>query len=242
MAIIPSPRRRAKGAERGVKGHVCAVLARYSFARCTQRASPLEWRPYDGRLLPLAKGTPHTVDVRTIAIGSTNDAKVRAVRWAASRVWPGVTYHPVEVPSGVSEMPMSDEEGARGALTRAQRARQTVDADLGVGLEGSVVDGSHGMYLTGWVAVVDRRGRTGLASGARIPLPEIIARRLRAGEELGPVIDALSGRQDSKQHEGAAGYLTRGLLPRHLAFGVAVLCALAPFLREDLYAERPTQP
>lgn len=179
------------------------------------------------------------MDVRTVAIGSTNAAKIRAVRYAISRAWPGATYHPVDVESGVSEMPMSDEEGARGAAERARRAREAVNADLGVGLEGSVTEGSQAMYLTGWVAVVDRRGRTGLASGTRIPLPEAIAAELRAGHELGPVIDRLSGQEDSKERGGAAGFLTAGLLPRDLAFGVAVIGALAPFLREDLYDAPP---
>ena len=82
--------------------------------------------------------------VRTVAIGSLNRAKGKAVRRALSRVWPEATYHPVAVESGVSAMPMSDREGAEGARLRAERAREMADADgnrrwvLGIEAPGSV--------------------------------------------------------------------------------------------------------
>ena len=171
----------------------------------------------------------------TVAIGSKNPVKVKAVRSAASAVWPEARYVPVSVDSGVGPMPMTDEEGARGALRRAERARDLAGADIGVGLEGAVEDTRLGMYLTNWVAIVDRSGRTSVASGGRLPLPERIAQELRAGSELGPIIDHYSGFANSKQHQGAAGYLTSGLVPRELSFHVAVAYALAPFLNPELY-------
>ncbi len=174
-------------------------------------------------------------EVRTIAIGSTNRAKIRAVRQALARVWPEATYKDTQVPSGVSDMPMSDEEGAEGAIARAVGAREVEDADLGVGLEGSVTETPWGMLLTGWVAIVDRNGRRGLASGPRMPLPESVAQRLRKGEELAPLIDELSGSDGTRHKGGACGFLTGGLLPRDESFAVALVCALAPFIRPALY-------
>jgi len=131
---------------------------------------------------------------------------------------------------------MSDDEGTRGALLRARRAREALDADLGVGLEGAAHDTPEAMYLTNWVAIVDRNGRSSLANGGRLPLPSAMARELRTGAELGPIIDRYSGQADSKRHDGAAGYLTMGLVPRDQAFRIAVAFALAPFLRPELYA------
>jgi len=173
--------------------------------------------------------------VHTVAIGSMNRAKIRAVRLALSRLWPEASYQPLDVPSGVSAMPMSDEEASRGAVARATGARERTSADIGVGLEGSVTDTPRGMFLTGWVAIVDRSGRTGLASGARVLLPESVARQLRAGYELAPIIDRLSGCTDTRHNCGATGYLTGGLLPRYESFAVALTCALAPFIRPELY-------
>jgi non-canonical (house-cleaning) NTP pyrophosphatase len=100
-----------------------------------------------------------------------------------------------------------------------------------------VHDGPGGMMLTNWVAVVARDGRTSLASGGSLPLPEVIAREIRAGGELGPIMDRITGREHTKQQEGAAGYLTRGVIPRVLTFQVGVGLALAPFLRPELYGQ-----
>jgi inosine/xanthosine triphosphatase len=177
------------------------------------------------------------IDVRQVAVGSSNRAKVRAVRSVASRVWPEASLHPVEVPSGVAAMPLSDDEARRGALTRARASRHATDADLGVGLEGSACEVERHLYLTGWVAVVDRYGRESLASGPRLPLPEIMVRALRAGEELAPIIDHHAGEEDTRHRGGAMGYLTRGLLERDHSFEVALACALAPWLRQDTYGE-----
>jgi inosine/xanthosine triphosphatase len=172
-----------------------------------------------------------------VAVGSTNPGKVEAVRRAVLAAWPDAEIIPLAVASGVGEQPLSDAEGQRGALERARAAREAADADVGLGLEGAVQDGPAGMWLTNWVAGVGRDGRTSLASGGGLLLPEPIAREIRAGRELGPVMDALTGRVHTKEQEGAAGYLTRGVVPRVLTFQVGVGLALAPFLRPGLYGE-----
>ena len=173
-----------------------------------------------------------------IAIGSTNRAKCAAVKSAVSVVWPEAQLVPVDAPSGVSAMPMSADEGRRGAFERARRALEmTPAAELGIGLEGAVQEDDGALYLTTWAAVVDRTGRQGWASGGSMPLPEIIARELRAGGELGPIMDRLTGEHDTKQGLGTAGFSTRGIVPRELTIHIGVGLALAPFLRPELYEE-----
>jgi inosine/xanthosine triphosphatase len=114
-------------------------------------------------------------------------------------------------------------------------ARKACCADLGVGLEGAVSRCEGTLYLTNWVAVVDGRGRTTLANGGRLPLPPCIAAALRQGNELGPLMDHLTGERDTKKNQGASGFLTRGLVPRTEAFRIAVAYAMAPFLNAELY-------
>lgn len=170
-----------------------------------------------------------------IAIGSTNPVKIAAVRSVIERVWPAATIHPIEVPSGVAAMPMSDAECLAGARQRASAARQTLNADIGVGLEGGVQSDPAGLMLMGWVVIVDSHGREGIGGAARLLLPPIIASRLLAGEELGPVMDDLLGQANVKQKGGAVGALTAGLVPRQQAFAIAVAYALAPFLTPAFY-------
>jgi inosine/xanthosine triphosphatase len=170
-----------------------------------------------------------------IAVGSTNPVKVEAVRTMAERVWPGVEVVPVSVPSGISDMPMSDEEALTGARNRARAARQAAGADLGVGLEGGVHPEPFGLTLHGWVVIVDSNGREGIGGGARLPLPEAIAQRVRDGEELGDVMDDVLNDHNVKQKGGAVGALTAGLVLRQETFAVAVAYALSPFIVPNLH-------
>jgi inosine/xanthosine triphosphatase len=170
-----------------------------------------------------------------IAVGSTNPAKVAAVTAIVTRLWPEAEILPVSVPTGVSEMPMSDGETITGARNRARAARLALDADLGFGLEGGVHSDPIGLVLQGWVVVVDGNGREGVAGAGRLPLPPMIANRILAGEELGPVMDDLLGERNVKARGGAVGTLTKGLIPRTQAFALGVGYALAPFVASEFY-------
>lgn len=170
-----------------------------------------------------------------IAVGSLNPAKITAVREVTSDIWPNAGVRGVNVPSGVSAMPMSNEETLRGARNRAHAAQQELGADLGIGLEGGACEEASGLLLMAWVAIVDGHGRTGIANSARIPLPPAIARRVRAGEELGALLDRLLHTQGINQREGMMGILTGGLVPRGAALSTAVAFALAPFIVPQFY-------
>ncbi len=170
-----------------------------------------------------------------IAVGSLNPVKVAAVGDMVGRVWPGAGVRGIDVPSGVRVMPMSDDETLAGARNRATAAREALDADLGFGLEGGVQETTEGLFLTGWVVAADRHGRCGIGGAARIPLPDHIARRVLAGEELGPVMDDVLGDHNIKQKGGAVGALTAGLVLRQDTFRIGVAYALAPFITPELY-------
>ncbi len=174
------------------------------------------------------------------AVGSTNPAKLEAVRRALARLAPACAVEAVGVPSGVGPQPVGDRETRAGAIARASAAIATTGADIGIGLEGGVIFEGDLPWLVSWVAVVDRHGRVGEASGLRMPLPPVAASRVREGAELGDVIDALFDVHLSKQSAGAIGLLTEGFVSRTDAFADLVAMACAPFLRPDLYPDPPT--
>ncbi|MED4360709.1 DUF84 family protein, partial [Geobacillus stearothermophilus] len=58
--------------------------------------------------------------MKTVAVGTKNEAKVAAVR--AVFAAPSWRLVPLDVPSGVSVQPLSDEETRLGAMNRAKRA------------------------------------------------------------------------------------------------------------------------
>jgi len=170
-----------------------------------------------------------------IAVGSTNPVKVTAVRTTIARVWPEAELTAVSVPTGVSEMPMTDAETIAGARNRAISARDQIGADFGIGLEGGVHPNGVGLILHGWVVIVDENGNQGVGGAARLPLPQHIADRILAGEELGFIMDDILDDHNTKQKGGAVGALTNGLVQRGEAFALAVAYALSPFVSPELY-------
>lgn len=170
-----------------------------------------------------------------IAVGSKNPVKIAAVEEVAKKIWPNATVIGIEVQHGTSVQPTNDEESIQGATQRAQLALQSADADYGFGLEGNTVETSHGMFLAGWVVVVDKKGEKGIASSGTIQLPEKIAEEVRKGKEVGPASDLHFSTHNIKQKEGTVGLLTNNLLTRKSAFERGVICALARFINPQYY-------
>jgi inosine/xanthosine triphosphatase len=185
---------------------------------------------------PLAEVLPAahprlTHEVRRVAVGSLNPVKVGAVRAVLVPLAPGVTVTGVLVPSEVPTQPWGDDETIRGARARALGAlAKTPDAELGVGLEGGVVDGDGGLRTCAWAVIADRDGRIGVGGSLALPLPPSVAEQVRAGHELGAAMDALVGATNTKQGAGAVGILTGGLIDRQRAYETLVTYALVPFL------------
>lgn len=172
---------------------------------------------------------------RLAAVGSTNPAKVAAVRAALARLAPDCALTPVDVASGVGHQPFGDAATRAGAEARARAALTASRADIAFGLEGGVALEGERVWLLSWVAAVDPSGRAGYASGLRMLLPPGLASGLRAGEELGALVDRLFGVRDSKSQSGAIGILTAGAVSRTDAFADLVAMSLAPWLHPGHY-------
>ena len=165
-----------------------------------------------------------------------NPVMTGAARAVLASVWGHALVEGVTFASTVSDQPFGDDETIRGALARANAARETLGADLGVGIEGGVVEESDGSMRTcAWAVIVDGTGRKGVGGSLAMPLPESVAGMIRGGMELGHAMDALIGAHDTKRGQGAVGILTNGLVDRQRAYEVLVSYALAPFVSRDLY-------
>jgi inosine/xanthosine triphosphatase len=166
-----------------------------------------------------------------VAVGSTNPVKVQAARAVVSRLAAAAEVAGVSVPSGVPDQPWGDDETIRGALARARGAREAADADVGIGIEGGVVDGGNGVVRTcAWAVAVTRDGREGVGGSLAMTLPPRVAELVRGGMELGHAMDAVTGSHNVKQGVGAVGILTHGLVTRQQAYESIVAYALAPLL------------
>ncbi len=174
-------------------------------------------------------------------VGSTNPVKVASVKQALLGTYPMAEVKGIEVKSGVSAQPMSDAETKLGATNRAQAALQAGVAELmardpatdsfggrfvaiGVGLEGGVFESQptsksstserSEMWSTVWVVVADQENRIFATNGARFLVPEVVAARIRQGEEMGVAAAQLSGIDNVKQKGGLIGILTHDFTDR----------------------------
>jgi inosine/xanthosine triphosphatase len=174
--------------------------------------------------------------VHVVGVGSTNPVKLAAARGVLARVSSTIRVEAANVPSTVRDQPFGDEETIRGALARARGAREAVGGELGIGLEGGVVDERGAMRTCAWAAVVDGSGREGVGGSLAMPLPAAVARLIRnEGLELGAAMDRLTGEHNVKHRQGAVGILTAGLVDRQAAYEVILAYALARFLTPGLW-------
>ncbi len=160
-----------------------------------------------------------------------NPVKINAARSVIERVDADADVRGVAVESGVPDQPWGDDETIRGAVARARAARETLDADWGVGIEGGVVASPDGSVRTcAWAAIVSRDGTQGVGGSLSLELPRAVADLVRGGVELGHAMDAVTGEHNVKQGVGAVGLLTGGLVTRQQAYEVLVAYAMVPLL------------
>lgn len=172
-----------------------------------------------------------------ILISSTNPVKVQAVASAFQLAFPahGLRLEGMSVPSGVADQPMSEEETRLGAWNRVTAAKERVpQADWWVGIEGGIRQVKDGMEAFAWVLVANGQ-QHGWGRSAGFFLPPEVARLVAGGMELGHADDLVFGTSNSKQANGAIGLLTHNLITRESLYVPAVLMALIPFLRPELY-------
>ena len=167
-----------------------------------------------------------------VRVGSARPAKVEGVREALAIIgridsrFASTTLHPHDLTAIAPRQPMTVSEILDGAVARA-RAISTVGV-FAVGVEGGLHEVLPDVWaLQSWAVVTDG-ARWGYGAGPSLVLPGAIVQRVRAGEELGDVIDAVAG-SSVRGTRGAWGVLTRDVIGRQDAFRQAALAAFAPF-------------
>ena len=224
-----------------------AVAVALNEARVGKGLSPLEVRDVpmvlaqDGLPIASRRIRSRVIDkhgVRTkplaVRIGTDNPVKVRAVRRAFESLSWRTAVSRIRVPTDVSEQPFGA-EAIRGAVARARAALST--ADLGVGIEAGLVwEPTVGDYFdVQYCAIIDRAGRVTVGHGPGFAYPPSVVRRVKEGTTVGEAMAHLSGIRGIGSKQGAIGYLTDRRLDRDALTESAVLMAMVPRIRRDLY-------
>ena len=174
-----------------------------------------------------------------VRVGSTRPAKVEGARDALSSVaridlrFAHFVIEPHDVTDIAPRQPLSVAEIINGARARAESL--VGPSAMAIGVEGGLHEVMPGIWsLQSWAAVTD--GHTwGYGAGPTLVMPRHVVDRVRAGEELGDVIDGFAG-EHVRGTRGAWGVLTQDLIGRQEAFRLAILAALAPFYNARAWA------
>ncbi|MCK4730540.1 MAG: inosine/xanthosine triphosphatase [Candidatus Aenigmarchaeota archaeon] len=174
-----------------------------------------------------------------ILVGSQNPVKINSVKEGFSNYFKNIEVIGVDVNSGVPDQPVNDEI-FEGAKNRALELKKKDDLEnLGggffVGIEGGITEINSKWHNFMVVYIIDDKGRTGLGTSSHFELPEIVAKKLLNGGELGPAMDELTGDSNIKQKGGAIGFFTKDVLNRKDLCVPGVITALIPFINEKLY-------
>ncbi len=178
-----------------------------------------------------------------IVVASRNPAKVKAVLQGFELLFPEEKKEVIEVDvdSGVSDQPMSDEETLQGARNRAQNAKDYwPDAHYWVGLEGGITGNAAEMEAFAWIVVLSP-GLEGKSRTTSFQLPFKVTTLIMEGHELGHADDIVFGKTDSKKSSGAVGLLTDGAISRSTLYAQAVSLALIPHKNKELYTIETTK-
>ncbi len=191
-----------------------------------------------------------------VYVGSDNPLKAEAVANVFRKVFKSeIIVELVDINLEIPKQPF-DDETLRGAIERAKRALK--DADYGVGIEGGIIQFGSWLLAQGYrllaksrkpkatsqkpvsfsvqfCAIIDKAGRLTVGHSSGFVLPDRVITKLKQGQTLGHVMEELSGLKGIGKSTGAIGFLSKGLLDRRELTEQAVLMALIPRIRPELY-------
>lgn len=179
----------------------------------------------------------------TVSVGSANKMKVRAASEGLSK---GLKLNisiveGFNVPSGVPNQPIGDNETKQGSINRSKLAFESFNEKYGyfpnysIGLEGGIlINTNEIMECFAYMCIYDG-SRLSTSRTGSFSLPPAICELVKGGMELGDADDKIFGTTANKQAGGTVGHLTNGVIDRQSYYEHAIILACVPFLFPDLY-------
>lgn len=170
-----------------------------------------------------------------VRVGSKNRNKVAAAKKVFSRFFKELKVHAMKVETSVPEQPF-DNDTVKGARQRAARALEK-GADFGVGIEAGLFWNpvARKYFDVQYCAVLDKMGNETMGHGSGFCYPDEVVAEIERGATVSEAMEIATGIRDIGEKMGAVGYLTKGKLNRDELTEQAVLMALVPRIRKELY-------
>ncbi|BAA79766.2 conserved hypothetical protein [Aeropyrum pernix K1] len=166
----------------------------------------------------------------TVAVGTSNPIKYRAVLRAFSRYY-DVRVVMVSVDSGVGPQPSGVADVVGGALARAVRAVEKADSYFGVGVEAGPIEfpASGGYVETQVAAIVDRDCRATIGMSPSFEVDRRVLALMLDGVEMEKAV-GVERHGGLGESVGFVGVATSGAVTRQDLTEHAVIMALIPRL------------
>lgn len=174
-----------------------------------------------------------------VAVGSNNKVKVDAVRNIFTQAFGLVEVVSVDPGQNVEKQPR-EKRTIEGAISRAKKALESAHADFGVGVEaGLFYNAVLNKHIDiQYCAVIDSAGKMTVGHGPGFEYPPEVVKAVLDGDTVGETMSRITEIEDIGHKMGSIGYLSDGLIDRTSLTEIAVLMALIPRIRKELY-ERP---
>lgn len=183
----------------------------------------------DGRLLRPVR----------VVVGSMNKVKIDAVRNIFTQSFGLVEVKGIEPNHSIGTQPM-EERTIQGSIERARSAIAETGADFGVGIEaGLFFNKILNKHLDiQYCAIVDSSGKMTVGHGPGFEYPPEVIQAVLKGGTVGDTMSKITEIEKIGHKMGSIGYLSDGLIDRTSLTEVAVLMALIPRIRKELYESR----
>ncbi len=171
-----------------------------------------------------------------VAVGSTNKVKVDAVRNIFTQAFGLVEVVSVEPEHGVGKQPR-EKQTIEGAIQRAKNSIAKTGADFGVGIEAGLFYNSvlQKHLDIQYCAIVDSWGKMTVGHGPGFEYPPEVVKAVLGGGSVGDTMSQITEIEKIGHKQGSIGYLSDGLIDRTSLTEIAVLMALVPRIRKELY-------
>jgi len=168
-----------------------------------------------------------------IVVGSKNPVKVKACENVFKLLFENFEISCIEVKT--KKQPLGMHETIKGAIKRAEEAVKY--GDIGVGIEAGLIEipfTESGYFDIQFCAIKDGKKLT-LGCGMGFEYPRKVVDNVLKGSSVGEIIAELSGISNIGRKIGAIGFLSNGIINREKLTEQAVLAALIPRIRKELY-------
>ena len=171
-----------------------------------------------------------------VAVGSTNKVKIDAVRNIFTQAFGLVEVLSAEPDMSVGNQPR-EERTVKGSIERAKSAILKTKGDFGVGIEAGlfynrVLDKHLDIQ---YCAIVDSSGKMTVGHGPGFEYPPQVVKSVLKGGTVGDTMSEITEIERIGHKMGSVGYLSDGMIDRTSLTEIAVLMALIPRIRKELY-------